>query len=324
MPTEAPTENPQQSGGPSEERTGEEKLRGQLEWVPILSNAKDFRSWLFKFRAGAKIYLNERVYKVEEERNEAFEYALLRAADKGGFKEMCCQLELLDHKKIRGDERLKRLEKRFLPALETEEREASEALDNFKRGGKLLSTAVHELQDIVLRCHKAGYEPESKTVINRLKSLVKPTEYFQFEVLLQSEREGDAEEKTVNALERLARINERAAPPSDAPQLAGMAEAPPSDAPQLAGRAANLNVKDRNKGPRRNGYGNPPVEAPPSGTCDRCGVKRCPCSRGADKEKCFAFNKICTACGKPNHYSTVCRKPQLNKASAAAAIESSF
>ena len=103
MPTEAPTENPQQSGGPSEERTGEEKLRGQLEWVPILSNAKDFRSWLFKFRAGAKIYLNERVYKVEEERNEAFEYALLRAADKGGFKEMCCQLELLNHKKIRGD-----------------------------------------------------------------------------------------------------------------------------------------------------------------------------------------------------------------------------
>ena len=85
-------------------------------------------------------------------------------------------------------------------------------------------------------------------------------------MLLQSEREGDAEEKTVNALERLARINERAAPPSGAPQLAGMAEAPPSDAPQLAGRAANLNVKDRNKGPRRKGYGpmaTPPLKPPP-------------------------------------------------------------
>ena len=68
----------------------------------------------------------------------------------------------------------------------------------------------------------------------------------------------------------------------------------------------------RNVGPRRSGHP-PRTEKQESDVgkqehkkCKYCG-KSCPALRGEGKERCFAYGKECTNCGKKGHFKAVCR-----------------
>lgn len=291
----------QTNGGPRGDLIRSSVRKGQIDWVPAISRASDFKQWEYKFRTGARVYLSKDVYTNEEERHFGWIIAMTRAPTLGNFPQMCDLIELFDHEGLRCEQILDKLKDRFLPLLDVERKAATSAFLGYTRGGKSLSIAVKELQDCILACHKTGYKPDAETVVNRYESLLKAQEapLYRLYVLNDTSDSRSESDKCIRALEMLAKEQESIKPqPNAETNFAGVAHA-----------GNNRGQRQRN-GPRRAGYGNPPAQNNTSQECGRCGKGNCPTVRGEPKEKCFAQGKECKACGKMNHFERKCRKPK--------------
>lgn len=318
-------------GGPSEDRG---KIRkGQIDWIPPIAKATDFKLWLFKFKTPADIYLSKTVYPDAEERRGAYLNALLIAATKGEFEDMCRMLELLNSSNVTCEELLKKLEAYFLPSIDQERRQVTAKFEEFKRGQKTLKTALKELQLIIMECRKAGYTPDEQTARSKYERLLtSPSEWQAYRMQLKQA----AEEVTESPLKATIRIIEELAHDLDLfqPEEAGnvdfgggafrngargvrrngIEKAKPKQ--QAAGQTSQKQTSSKKSGPSK--------EHPHNKKCTYCG-KACPSAKGEGKEKCPAFSKQCSRCGMNDHFAIVCRnKVKDGKAGAAVTASQSM
>ena len=286
----------QHNGGPAEGRI----RKGQIDWVPGITKAVEYRLWSFKFKAGANTYLSKEVYSKAEERRWAWINALIIAATKGGFDEMVHLLELHDSNGVRCEEVLQKLEEKFLPAQDTERKKASSAFMGYQRRGKSLVQSVKELRVLVLECKKLGYSPDDQTLITKYESLLMPQEMPLYRLYIKNDDStaGDIS-KTIKALEDLGKDAEGARPEEMMDFEEGF----------------NGGAFQKRK-PMRKGFipkKDTPNEIKKTNLCGSCG-KHCPASRGEGKEKCYAYGKECDKCHKKGHFKSVCRtKSTLQK-----------
>ena len=301
------------NGGPSS------RIRkGQIDWIIGISKPSDFKSWLFKFKVGSRVYLSNEVYTDEQERHDAWMNALVIAATRGNFEEMLYYLELLENDGVRCETLLEHLERKFVPTAELARKQSIEAFMKYTRNRKTLMEAVKELRVIVLECNKHGYNPEKETLIAKYESLLQTQElpiFRSYEDRYKSLPFTTEFEKYLRALEELAKDQEEKKPNKE------------TEVETFAGAAKQKFRKDT----KRSGYRskkNDEENATNKSKCTRCGYP-CPATKGKGKDKCPAANKTCNKCGKKGHFAEVCRtkdvkeKAAENKHKAGAAVAQS-
>ena len=79
-------------------------------------------------------------------------------ASLGGFEEMNDLIELYDNYGIRCEDLLKKLQDKFLPALDLEKKKAANSFMTFMRGKLSLMEASKKLRVVILECNKYGYK----------------------------------------------------------------------------------------------------------------------------------------------------------------------
>lgn len=299
-----------QYGGPSEERP----RKGQMDWVIGIKGISDFRSWLFKFKTGAALYLSKDVYSKKEERSLAWTNALLKAASMGNFEEMCQLIELYCSAGIECEAILKKLEERFLPALDIDRKKAGAAFMAFKREDRSLHTALKDLNLLMLECAKYDYRPEDTTVILKLEGLLMPAELPTFRMYLRNEDSSlSMRERTLAALEALGKdLEDCHSGERDGPFFAGGAfnKGKKKNGPRRSGFIPNSqrhNQQLQNTSQKHDTSNRQREDRKP---CSRCGSKKCPLARGEEKTKCFAHNKTCNKCHRQGHFESVCKSKQ--------------
>ena len=275
------------NGGPSA------RIRkGQIDWIVGISKPAEFKSWIFKFKVGARIYLSSDVYQNEEELHNAWLNALVIAATKGSFEEMMYILELLESEGVRGEKLLEHLERKFAPTAEIERKQAIEAFMKYTRGKKTLMEAVKELKIIVLECNKNGFKPDKETLIAKYEMLLDSQElpiFRSYEDRYKGLPFTTELEKYIRALEELAKDQEDKKPRKE------------HESETFAGASKQSFRK-------RSGYRSQKKEEESSTKqkCTRCGLP-CPAAKGKGYDKCPAANKTCNKCGKKGKYADVCR-----------------
>ena len=310
------------SGGPREESHIVNRVRkGQVDWVPPLSKAAEFKSWRFRFSMGAGCYLTTEVYPSDDERRCAWQIALLRAATLGNFGEMIQLLELWDNDGVTCEDLLQRLERQFMPSVEAELKKAMQHFVAFSRGKRSLSQAVKDLKVALLECQKQGYRPDPQKKQLKFEALLSATEipilrlYTDQEKRLQGSLGGcrranggkdDAAEFEVfmRALEALAKDQEEQRSNVDS-----------SNGPFAGGafdKTKDADGKKKSHQPKRSGYRGDGGKDEQK--CPKCGFS-CGAVRGKGKDKCPAVDKECRKCGKKGHFESVCRsgKSQASK-----------
>ena len=279
-------------------RTGVRK--GQIDWISPISQASEFKSWVFRFKMGATCYLSKAVYPEDEERRCAWQISLLRAATLGNFHEMLDMLELLDADGVTCEDVLEHLKKRFLPALETERKRAMQKFVNFTRGSRSLLDAVKELKVLLLDCRKQEYKPDEDTVMLKYESLLSSSDLPIFRLYQMKVGDTGTEMgRFMRALEELAQD-----------QVPQKPEGTQGGQP-FAGAAVNG---------RKNGAANDKQGNGDRRKCTYCGHGNCPTLSGEGKEECPAFGQECRKCGKKGHFKSVCRSKEELPEQAAAAV----
>ena len=314
-----------QSGSPHEGVEKHSKIRpGQIDWVTALERPADFKSWLFRFRIGSKMYLSEKVYPDEDERRFAWLNALLRAATLGKNEEMIRLLELYDNGGTTCEELLVNLEKRFMPEEEMERKRTTLAFMAFNRGKRTLTNAVKELKIVLLDCERYGFSPDDATRRAKYESLLLSSELPFFTLYLNADksqlsiatnRESETE-KVIRVLEKYGRDQD------------GIRSVDNGNGPTFAGSSFSDNRKgSKEKKPKRKGFAtfangreeNPNRNTPP---CKKCG-RVCAAVKGTGA--CPAQDRTCNKCGKIGHfekqcYSTITRKGPRTDAKAKAGV----
>lgn len=169
---------------------GYSKVRkGQVDWIEGLEKFSDLKSWLFKFRVGASIYLSAEVYPNAKERRQAWLYALVRSAILGKNDQMTRYLEVLDHKNVACEQLLEHLEKRFLPTAEFDKKRVIQKYRSFKRENRSLWDTYKAYQQLELECSKCNFNPGTEMNIAQLESLILPDEKVAFHVYVEREKE---------------------------------------------------------------------------------------------------------------------------------------
>ena len=289
--------------------------KGQIDWISPISKPSEFKSWAFRFRMGAAVYLSDTVYDIEAERVCAWQIALQRAATLGSFDEMGQLLELLHEDGVSCEDLLTSLEKRFLPALETERKKAMQQFVSYARGKNSLMQAVKDLKVVLLECRRQKYKPDDETVIMKYESLLSANDLPIFRLYQTRFQEGTAMERFLTALEELAKDQE------------GQQQDANQGGPPFAGGAVSSNGNRGNRqGTKLKGYRGS-GDQDEGRKCKYCGHGNCPALNGEDKESCPAFGKPCLNCGKKGHFKSVCRSPAKDsnqdppKAQASVALE---
>lgn len=294
-----------QIGGPSEDRP----RKGEMSWIPSIKKPGDIRSWNYKFRTGAGLFLSEKVYRDNAERKLAWETALLKAASE--FDEMCQLIEIFSTAGYDCEALLNKIVEHYVPSLEIDRKKSAARFMAFSRGNLTLHTALKQYNLLLLECKKYDFDPGDVTVCTKLETLLKPEEMVMYNLYLNMQPAGTSiRQRAFGAVEALGKAKE------DCKETE-------TDGPFFAGGAYNKGKKLKE---RRSGYD--PNDAhrkakgsnfqQPSGgkTCTRCG-KRCPLANGGDKTKCFAFEKKCRKCDKLGHFESMCK----TKKTAAVAVE---
>lgn len=277
--------------------------KGQIDWVSSISKPSDFKSWEFRFRAGASVYLSEKVYPDAEERRSAWLFALIRAAQLGAFEEMLQLLELYHNNRVCCENLLEQLGKRFTPAIEVEKKKATKKFMDFERGRKSLLDAVKDLRVTILDCQKYGFNPCDETKLVKYESLLLPSEVPIFKLYIRKEGNSPTSlEEYIKGIEDLAKDQETTCKSNAEESLGGN---------QLfAGAAFRRNTTKEKKVPKRKGFVNEKTTDTKPDTCTRCG-KKCPATKSGDISKCYAYNKECNKCGKKGHFGEVCRSKKI-------------
>ena len=318
---EEDNESSSQNGGLS---GGIQKIRqGQIDWVSAVPKAASFKSWLFRFKTGAKMYLSKKVYPEEEERRYAWLNALLRAATLGENEEMISLLELYDSSGVTCEELIEKLEKKFLPEEETERKKVTLSFMAYSRGNKSLTVAVKELKILLLDCERYGFKPDDATRKAKYESLLLSSELPFFTLYLNADLgnkteslQGEKEsEKVIRVLEKYGRDQD------------GIKSIESGNSHSFAGSSFSPQRRqERDKQPRRKGFkpGNSDGKGQANSTqkteCKKCG-NVCPAMKGTGA--CPAKEKACNKCGKIGHFEKVCfssAKKKDNNAKAGAAF----
>lgn len=280
--------------------------KGQIDWVSPISNEKEFKTWEFEFRKGASIYLSKEVYPDQKERSDAWQMALLRAANLGHFAELKYLLQIYDADGLQCEDLLGELKRQFLPSVDAEKQRVMLLLKGFSRGKKSLLEAVKELKIIVLECHKNGFKPDKDLLKLTYESLLPPNELPTlrlYELKVVADRKAVDPDALIpppftvfmNAIEQLAMDQE-------VRKTDGVGAIPP-----FAGGAVGegKNRGGGKKKPKRKGFkGDAKAE---NKKCSYCGHGNCPALKGEGKERCPAFGQTCQKCGKKGHFKSVCR-----------------
>jgi hypothetical protein len=294
--------------------------KGQIDWITPISKPAEFKSWAFRFKMGASVYLSKQVYDIETERVCAWQIALQRAATLGNFTEMNQLLELLHEDGVECEDLITHLEKRFLPALEIERKKAMQEFQSFTRGKKSLMQAVKDLKVVLLECYRQKYKPDDDTVILNYESLRSPTDLPIFRLYQTRFQSGATMTKFLTALEELAKDQEGQKPDS---QQGGAPFAGGAVNSQGNGAAGKRSSR---RGGRQKGYRGA-GDQDEAKKCKYCGHGNCPALNGDEKDRCPAFGKQCLNCGKKGHFKSVCRSPPKDsrqnppKAQASVALE---
>ena len=122
-----PTSKTPNIGSTSEDKERSFVRIGQLDWVPIISKPEDFRSWYFKYKTGAAVYLHKDLFSDDEKRKAFYLVAVLKGPSLGNFDEMCRLIELYDTEGAECEELLEKLKGKYLPALEMEKKKSIQA-----------------------------------------------------------------------------------------------------------------------------------------------------------------------------------------------------
>ena len=278
----------------------------QFDWVCPIKSAADFKTWVARFRLGARFYLSKDVYPDEEDRRAAWQLALYQAAEAGNFAEMSQLVDLLDADEIHCEYLLTSLEKRFLPCLEAEQKRVMLKFGSFARGKLSLLQAVKDLKVVILDCNRQGYKPDKDTVRLKFESLVPLAELpilrlyemkasQESPITTSSASSSDPAYKHdifLRAIEQLAQDQE------------GQKQDGNRGGLPFAGGAYG-NDKRNGKKPKRKGFKGDSGKF--SQTCKYCGHGNCAALKGEGKERCPAFEKECKKCGKKGHFQSVCR-----------------
>ena len=287
-------------GGPSGDR--ENRIRkGQIDWVVGLERASDYKSWSFKFKMGAEIYLSKEVYPKDEDRRFAWVNALIRASALGRYQELCDEVELLDSSGIRCEMLLEKLEKRYLPALDIEKKKTTSKYLSFCRGKSTLLESFKNMQQILLECRKYGYDPGKETQLAKLDELILSEDRPIFRLYVDREKAKDGTNSlseldlTISAIEALGKD-------LDEKTLKGS-----RNDEQFAGGAFKKRHESRKAGygqqdPKRSGFRSE-IKTGSKQTCKKCGFN---CNAVKGQGKCPAAEKECRKCGKIGHFESVC------------------
>lgn len=297
-----------QNGGPR----GDRPRKGEMAWIPNIKKPADIRSWNYKFRTGAGLFLSDKVYDDTAERKLAWEMALLKSA--ADFEEMCLLIQLFSNAGYECEDLIDKLVSHYLPSLDIDRKKTAAAFMAFARGRLSLHAAVKEYSLMLLECKKYDFDPGDIAVCAKLEALLKPEEMVSYKLYLNMQPAGmSARLKSFSAIEALGKDQEDC----------GQDE---TDGPLFAGGAFTRGKKSRE---RRSGYdpkeghgGNyhqqhsNNQQGQETKPCVRCG-KKCPLARGGDKSKCYAYDKKCRKCDKLGHFESMCK----SKKTAAAVVD---
>jgi hypothetical protein len=317
-----------QSGGLSGRTREDDESRrvfrkGQIDWIEAIAKPIDFELWEFDFIAGANMYLSKTVYPDPNERRDAWLFALIRAAQLGGFVEMRKLLQLNHKGGLRCEELLEALRKQFLPAIETERKKCSKKFMDFQRQKRTLMQAVKDLRVVLLDCNKFGFNPCEATVRAKYEGMLSAQELPLFKLyLVKGNRDDTVFAHFMAAMEELAKDQETATKyATDAFQGAeGTGDE------QFAGGV----FKKARGAPKRKGYAPEKTSKGTEGKtndkrkCSRCGKDNCPALSGGNKASCSAANEVCRKCGKKGHFERVCRSKVAATATALGDESSGF
>ena len=307
-------------GGPSEDRN---RVRpGELLWVPALEKNGNFRLWYFKFRNGAQTYLSEDVYPDASKRRYGYLNALTRAADLGKNDALLVQLELYDSAKIYCDALLEKIKQKYMPRDNILRTKMYEVFSGFKREGKL-GDSIEKLNNVLLECLKAGFEPDGASLELKYRSLLRMDELTTFELYLTRDNI-NGKPLGESDVDQIRRVMEQMAIDKE-----GVSKQQESAAFGFCGGAFNgQNSKDgkkrgkgkKDKGPRRQGYSNGADgsknadRSTPTVSCNRCGRSNCKSVSTKNASDCYYFKQKCHECGATGHKATCCpRKDAAGK-----------
>ena len=193
------------TGGPSEDRT--RVRQGELGWVPGLEKNANFRLWYFQFRNGAKAYLNTQVYPDAEDRRYGYLNALTRAAQLGKNDALLIQLELYDNAGLYCEALVDKMKEKYLPKDNIMKTKMCEEFFAFKRDGRL-GESVEKLNNLMLECQKAGYEPDENSVQMKYKTLLRKDEITTFELYMSRDQLSGTRPDGETVVEQTRRVME--------------------------------------------------------------------------------------------------------------------
>jgi hypothetical protein len=294
----------------SEERRG--VRQGELGWVPGLEKNANFRLWYFQFRNGAETYLNTDVYPDPRSRRFGFLNALTRAAQLGKNDALLIQLELYDNAGLYCDALVDKIKQKYLPKDNIMKTKMCEEFFAFKREGRL-GESVEKLNNLMLECQKAGYEPDESSVQMKYKTLLRKDEITTFELYISRDQLSGTRPDGESVVDQTRRVMELLALDREgvSKQL--------QEATGFSGGAFGTSSGDgkkrgkrRGKGPRRQGYSggadNGKQQITNKSQCKKCGRHNCKSLETGKATDCYYHTQTCNACGATGHKASCCPK----------------